>query len=375
MASRPRPPRGSRHLSRLLPRCRRKGRGPPTTLRHQEKRRRKIRRSGAAPAHPARRGRPPDSRLQRRLRRSQLFRQARPLRKRPGALHRPLSPPVESVPGGAQHPRPQVPPKPAPKPAHSPPQRLQKHRITKRTQKMGGMHNTHPGPNIVPDFISTAEGSCLIELGNTRVICTATIEDTVPQFLRNRGKGWVTSENGMLPRSTLTRTPREANKGRQSGRTHEIQRLIGRSLRAVTDLEKLGERTIFLDCDVIQADGGTRTASITGAFIAMGLAMRRMIESGALTVAPIRDYIAATSVGIVDGEIMLDLCYEEDARADVDMNLVITGSKKIVEVQATAEHRPFDDAQLAKMMSLARSGIESLIVRQQAVLTGLHLRQ
>jgi len=229
--------------------------------------------------------------------------------------------------------------------------------------------------NIVPDFISTAEGSCLIELGNTRVICTATIEDTVPQFLRNRGKGWVTSEYGMLPRSTLTRTPREANKGRQSGRTHEIQRLIGRSLRAVTDLEKLGERTIFLDCDVIQADGGTRTASITGAFIAMGLAMRRMIESGALTVAPIRDYIAATSVGIVDGEIMLDLCYEEDARADVDMNLVITGSKKIVEVQATAEHRPFDDAQLAKMMSLARSGIESLIVRQQAVLTWLPLRQ
>jgi ribonuclease PH len=229
--------------------------------------------------------------------------------------------------------------------------------------------------NIVTDFISTAEGSCLIELGNTRVICTATIEDTVPQFLRNRGKGWVTSEYGMLPRSTLTRTPREVSKGRAAGRTHEIQRLIGRSLRAVTDMEKLGERTIFLDCDVIQADGGTRTASITGAFVAMGLAMRRMIDSGALTVAPIRDYIAATSVGIVDGEIMLDLCYEEDSRADVDMNLVVTGSKKIVEVQATAEHRPFDDAQLAKMMSLARTGIESLIVRQQAVLTGLPLRQ
>jgi ribonuclease PH len=229
--------------------------------------------------------------------------------------------------------------------------------------------------NIVPDFISTAEGSCLIELGNTRVICTATIENTVPQFLRNSGKGWVTSEYGMLPRSTLTRSPREVTRGRAGGRTHEIQRLIGRSLRAVTDLENLGERTLFLDCDVIQADGGTRTASITGAFVAMGLAMRRMIESGALTVAPIRDYIAATSVGIVDGEVMLDLSYEEDSRADVDMNLVITGSKKIVEVQATAERRPFDDAQLAKMMSVARKGIESLIARQQAVLAGLPLRQ
>ena len=167
--------------------------------------------------------------------------------------------------------------------------------------------------NILPDFISTAEGSCLIELGNTRVICTATIEDTVPPFLRNSGKGWVTSEYGMLPRSTLTRTPREVTKGRAGGRTHEIQRLIGRSLRAVTDMEKLGERTIFLDCDVIQADGGTRTASITGAFVAMGLAMRRMVEAGSMSIAPIRDYVAATSIGIVDGEIMLDLCYEEDA--------------------------------------------------------------
>ncbi len=229
--------------------------------------------------------------------------------------------------------------------------------------------------NIIPNYISTAEGSCLIELGNTRVICTATIEDTVPQFLRNSGKGWVTAEYGMLPRSTLTRSPREVTKGRAGGRTHEIQRLIGRSLRAVTDMNKLGERTILLDCDVIQADGGTRTASITGAFVAMGLAMTAMVESGTLTVAPIRDYVAATSVGIVDGEIMLDLSYEEDSRADVDLNLVITGSKKIVEVQATAEHRPFDDAQLAQLMSLARKGIESLIARQQAVLTGLPLRQ
>src|SRR5271166_5631568 len=229
--------------------------------------------------------------------------------------------------------------------------------------------------SIIPDFITTAEGSVLIEVGNTRVICTASIEETVPQFMRNTGKGWISSEYAMIPRATLTRTSREVSKGRQSGRTHEIQRLIGRSLRAVTDLTRLGERTIWIDCDVIQADGGTRTASITGAFIAMGLAMRRMIESGALTVAPIRDYIAATSVGIVDGEIMLDLSYEEDSRADVDMNLVITGSKKIVEVQATAERRPFDDVQLAKMMSLARKGIESLIARQQAVLAGLPLRQ
>jgi ribonuclease PH len=229
--------------------------------------------------------------------------------------------------------------------------------------------------NIVPDFISTAEGSCLIELGNTRVICTATIEDTVPPFLRNSGKGWVTSEYGMLPRSTLTRTPREVTKGRAGGRTHEIQRLIGRSLRAVTNMEKLGERTIFLDCDVIQADGGTRTASITGAFVAMGLAMRRMVEAGSMTVAPIRDYVAATSIGIVDGEIMLDLAYEEDSRADVDMNVVATGSKKLIEVQATAERRPFDDAQLAKMMSLARQGIESLVAKQQAILGGLPLQQ
>jgi ribonuclease PH len=229
--------------------------------------------------------------------------------------------------------------------------------------------------NIVPDFISTAEGSCLIELGNTRVICTATIEDSVPQFMRNSGKGWVTAEYGMLPRSTLTRSPREATKGRAGGRTHEIQRLIGRSLRAVTDMEKMGERTIFLDCDVIQADGGTRTASITGAFVAMGLAMRRMVESGTMTAAPIRDYVAATSIGIVDGEIMLDLAYEEDSRAEVDMNVVATGSKKLIEVQATAERKPFDDAQLAKMMALARQGVEALVAKQQAVLGGLPLRQ
>jgi ribonuclease PH len=227
--------------------------------------------------------------------------------------------------------------------------------------------------NIVPNYISTAEGSCLIELGNTRVICTATIEDTVPQFLRNSGKGWVTAEYGMLPRSTLTRSPREVTKGRPSGRTHEIQRLIGRSLRAVTDMTKLGERTLFIDCDVIQADGGTRTASITGAFVAMALAMTAMVESGTLAATPIRDYVAATSVGIVDGVAMLDLCYEEDSRADVDMNMVITGSGRMVEVQATAEHKPFDDAQLAEMMALARQGIRSLVDKQRIALKDLSL--
>jgi ribonuclease PH len=227
--------------------------------------------------------------------------------------------------------------------------------------------------NIVPNYISTAEGSCLIELGNTRVICTATIEDTVPQFLRNSGKGWVTAEYGMLPRSTLTRSPREVTKGRPSGRTHEIQRLIGRSLRAVTDMDKLGERTLFIDCDVIQADGGTRTASVTGGFVAMGLAITAMVESGALAEALIRDYVAATSVGIVDGVAMLDLSYEEDSRADVDMNMVITGNGKMVEVQATAEHQPFDDSQLGQMMSLAREGIGSLVEKQRIALKDLSL--
>src|SRR5690348_2782416 len=207
--------------------------------------------------------------------------------------------------------------------------------------------------NILPDYISTAEGSVLIEVGNTRVICTASIEETVPSFLKGAGKGWITAEYSMLPRSTLTRTPREASRGKQSGRTHEIQRLIGRALRAVVDLKQLGERTITLDCDVIQADGGTRTASITGAFVALGLAMSKLVEAGSLSAAPIRDYVAAVSVGIVEGEILLDLAYEEDSQAEVDMNFVMTGGRKIVEVQATAEKHPFDDGQLKKMMEFA----------------------
>ena len=224
---------------------------------------------------------------------------------------------------------------------------------------------------ITPDFITTAEGSALIEVGNTRVICTASIEEAVPQFMRNTGKGWISSEYSMLPRSTLTRTPREVSKGRQGGRTHEIQRLIGRSLRAVTDLARLGERTIWIDCDVIQADGGTRTASITGAFVALGLSLEKLVEAGTLPAVPLRDFVAAVSIGIVDGEILLDLCYEEDSRADVDMNFVMTAGGKLVEVQATAEHQVFDDAQLTQMMLLARRGVQELIAKQHNVLTRL----
>jgi ribonuclease PH len=229
--------------------------------------------------------------------------------------------------------------------------------------------------NIVPDFVTTAEGSALIEFGNTRVICTASIEESVPVFLRNSGKGWVTAEYGMLPRSTLTRSPREAARGRVGGRTHEIQRLIGRSLRAVTDLQRLGERSILLDCDVIQADGGTRTASITGAFVALGLALEKLVETGTLTSAPLKDFVAAVSVGIVDGEPLLDLSYEEDSRADVDMNIVMTAGRKFVELQSTAEHQVFDEVELERMMDLGRRGIQTLLAKQQSVLKTLALLQ
>jgi len=229
--------------------------------------------------------------------------------------------------------------------------------------------------NLVPDFIPAAEGSVLIELGNTRVICTASVEETVPAFLRSTGKGWVTAEYGMLPRSTLTRTPRESARGRIGGRTHEIQRLIGRSLRSVTDLQRLGERTVFLDCDVIQADGGTRTASITGAFVALGRALEKLVEAGTLNAVPLRDFVAAVSVGIVDGEPLLDLSYEEDSRADVDMNFVMTAGHKFVELQATAEHQVFDDGQLERMIGLARKGLHSLLAKQQSALQGLTLIQ
>src|SRR5437667_1180886 len=229
--------------------------------------------------------------------------------------------------------------------------------------------------NIIPDYIPTAEGSVLIEVGNTRVICTASIEESVPAFLRNTGKGWVTAEYSMLPRSTLTRSPRESARGRIGGRTHEIQRLIGRSLRAVMDLQRLGERSILLDCDVIQADGGTRTAAITGAFVALGLALEKLVDAGTLSSAPVKDFIAAVSVGIVDGEPLLDLSYEEDSRADVDMNFVMTAGNKFVEVQATAEHQVFDDKQLENMIALARHGLRSLLAKQQSVLKSLALLQ
>lgn len=213
---------------------------------------------------------------------------------------------------------------------------------------------------ITPDYIVTAEGAVLIEVGHTRVLCTASVEETVPAFLRNSGKGWVTAEYSMLPRATSTRTPREVAKGRQSGRTLEIQRLIGRSLRSVVDMTLLGERSVVLDCDVIQADGGTRTASITGAYIALARAIHRMLDFGTLKKSPLLDSVAATSVGVVGGVPMLDLCYEEDSKADVDMNVVMTGSGKFVEVQATAEKTPFDDDALGALMALARKGIADL---------------
>ena len=221
---------------------------------------------------------------------------------------------------------------------------------------------------LTPDFVPVAEGSVLIEVGQTRVICTATVDDGVPSFLKGSGKGWVTGEYGMLPRATEQRTARESSRGRQSGRTLEIARLIGRSLRAVIDQQKLGERTVWLDCDVIQADGGTRTASITGAFVALTLALERLVAAGMLRAVPLTDSVAATSVGLVLGEPRLDLCYEEDSHAEVDMNVVMTGSGKFVEIQATAESRPFAGDQLDELLALATGGIRELTEHQRALI-------
>jgi ribonuclease PH len=218
---------------------------------------------------------------------------------------------------------------------------------------------------ITVGYLQTAEGSALIKVGNTRVLCAATVEDSVPQFLRGSGKGWVTAEYSMLPRATLKRTPREVVKGRPSGRTHEIQRLIGRSLRAVVDMSLLGERTVTVDCDVVQADGGTRTASVTGAFVALALALQQCVRYGMIKRMPLTDYVAATSVGIIGGEPMIDLCYEEDSQAAVDMNVVMTGSGRFVEVQATAERSAFDDEQMSRMVGLARHGIVELVEIQR----------
>ena len=222
--------------------------------------------------------------------------------------------------------------------------------------------------SITPDYLVTAEGSVLIEAGNTRVLCAASVEDTVPGFLRGTGKGWITAEYSMLPRATVTRTPRELTKGKLSGRTHEIQRLIGRSLRSVIDLSALGERSIIIDCDVLQADGGTRTAAITGAYVALAMALGTLVRFKVLARSPVIDSVAATSVGIVSGIPMLDLAYEEDSRADVDMNVVLTGSGKFVELQATAEHTPFEDEALTDLIELARGGISELQTMQQQIL-------
>ncbi|GBE02941.1 MAG TPA: ribonuclease PH [Nitrospirae bacterium] len=221
---------------------------------------------------------------------------------------------------------------------------------------------------LIRDYIKLAEGSVLIEMGQTKVICTASVEERVPSFLKDKGRGWVTAEYGMIPRSTSTRMMRESTSGRIGGRTHEIQRLIGRSLRSIMDLGALGEKTVWIDCDVIQADGGTRTASITGAYVALVDAMRYAVRNGIIEKNPVNDFLAATSVGVVDREPMLDLCYEEDFKAEVDMNIVMTGNGKFVEVQGTAEGDPFTRETLDDLISLARKGINELIKIQKGII-------
>src|SRR5580704_13709322 len=220
---------------------------------------------------------------------------------------------------------------------------------------------------LTPYYLDHAEGSVFIEAGRTRVICTASVEDRVPPFLRNSGKGWVTAEYGMLPRATSTRTQREASTGKVGGRTQEIQRLIGRSLRSVTNLAALGERTIWIDCDVIQADGGTRTASITGVYVALALALEGLRKRDLIKTIPLSDYVAAISVGIVDGEPLLDLAYQDDSRADVDMNIVKTGDGRFIEVQGTAEAIPFGRDALLNLLGLADHGIKQLVDKQRAI--------
>jgi ribonuclease PH len=224
---------------------------------------------------------------------------------------------------------------------------------------------------LTPHYLLHPEGSVLIEAGRTRVICTASVEDRVPPFLRGTGKGWVTAEYGMLPRATSTRTTREASSGKVGGRTQEIQRLIGRSLRAVTALDALGERTVWVDCDVIQADGGTRTASITGGFVALVLALEKLRAAGALPRIPVHGYVAATSVGVVGGQPMLDLAYEEDSRADTDMNVVQTGDGRFIEVQGTAEAEPFSRDALDALLALAAGGIQQLVALQREIVGAL----
>ena len=227
---------------------------------------------------------------------------------------------------------------------------------------------------ITPGVSMHAEGSVLIEVGRPRVMCTASVEDRVPPFLRNTGKGWVTAEYGMLPRATSTRTQREASAGKVGGRTQEIQRLIGRSLRSVARLTELGERTVWIDCDVIQADGGTRTASITGGFIALALALKKMRDAGQLKSIPLQDHVAATSVGVVDGTPLLDLAYDEDSRAEVDMNIVKTGDGRFIEVQGTAEGPPFERSALDALMELADEGIRELVRLQRDIVGDIGIK-
>jgi len=214
---------------------------------------------------------------------------------------------------------------------------------------------------ITRNYLKYAEGSCLIEMGNTKVICSASVDENVPMFLKKSGTGWVTAEYGMLPRSCQSRIPR----GKDSGRTYEIQRLVGRSLRSITDMKPLGERTIWIDCDVIQGDGGTRTAAITGSFIALVDAMHKLKKDGIIREVPIRDYVAAISVGKVDGRLLLDLCYEEDSKAQVDMNIIMTGSGQFIEIQGTAEREPFSKEEMDSMLGLAKVGIEELFAAQK----------
>ena len=228
---------------------------------------------------------------------------------------------------------------------------------------------------ITPNYLIHAEGSVLIEAGRTKVICTASVEDRVPAFLRNTGKGWITAEYGMLPRATSTRTTREASAGKLGGRTQEIQRLIGRSLRSVANLTAFGERTIWIDCDVIQADGGTRTASITGAFVALALALEKLRQREIIKTMPLSDYVAAVSVGIVNGEALLDLAYEDDSQAEVDMNVVKTGDGRFIEVQGTAEAMPFGRDALNTLLDLADAGIKQLVDRQHTIVGHLIRRQ
>lgn len=245
---------------------------------------------------------------------------------------------------------------------------------TLKTTKQNGDREDGRAPDqlrpvqITRNYIKPAEGSVLIEVGDTKVICTATVEEKVPPFQKGSGKGWVTAEYSMLPRATQTRTQRESAKGKIGGRTQEIQRLVGRALRSVVDLDKLGERTVWLDCDVIQADGGTRTASITGAFVALVDALQKLVDTGQLAKLPVTDYLAATSVGKIKGNLMLDLCYTEDSQAEVDMNVVMTRAGKFVELQGTAEAEPFTREEMDGMLALAEKGIRELIKTQEAVL-------